>query len=85
MNAANENDSVKITQFIINKPKKSSKFSIRTPHRIDARKAYLFLLKYPVNITQYPNKSDSSDAYTILYSSSKILKLGPQIEFIQNV
>ena len=83
--AANENDSVITTQLIINKPKNNSRFNINTPHLIEAKKAYLFLLKYPVSITQYPNNKDNNDAYTTLYSNSNILKLGPQIEFIQNV
>jgi len=60
--AAKENDSVKKTQLIISKPKNNSKFNIKTALRTEARYAYLFRLKYPVNIIQYPNKRDSSDA-----------------------
>jgi len=33
----NENDSVKKTQFIINKPKNNSKFNIKTALRIEAK------------------------------------------------
>jgi hypothetical protein len=45
--------------------------------------AYLFLLKNPVRIIQKLNIIDNNAAYTVLYSISKILRLGPQTEFIQ--
>jgi len=66
-------------------PKKISRLNISIPARIPAITVYLFLLKYPVSITHKPNMTESRDAYTILYSISKILKLGPQTELIQKV
>jgi len=76
-------DSVIITKFKINNPKKISKFSTRSTVLIEANIAYLLRLKKPVKIMQKLNIIDNREAYTVLYSISKILKLGPQTEFIQ--
>lgn len=47
--------------------------------------AYLFLLKYPVNIIHKLNKIDNKDRYTILYSISNKHKFGPQTVLIHKV
>lgn len=50
---------------------------------MDANIAYLLRLKNPVNTIQKLNIIESKEAYTVLYSISKMLKLGPHTEFIQ--
>jgi len=45
-------DSVRNNKFTINKPKKTSKFSIKIADLTDAINAYLLRLQYPVSITQ---------------------------------
>ena len=39
---------------------------------------------YQFNLIQKLNTIDNKEAYTVLYSISNTLKLGPQTEFIQN-
>lgn len=73
------------TAFKINKPRNISKFDTNKHALTDANTEYLFLLKYPVNITQKLNTRESKDAYTKLYSISKILKPGAQTVLTQNV
>ena len=77
-------DSVINTRFSISNPKNISKFKTNRTVLIEASIAYLFLLKNPVSIIQKLNKIDNKAAYTVLYSISNILKLGPQTELIQN-
>jgi len=72
-----------ITKFNIIKPRNISKFKTRSTVLIEANMAYLLRLKKPVKIMQKLNIMDNKDAYTVLYSTSKILRLGPQTEFIQ--
>jgi len=72
-----------ITKFSIIKPRNISKFKTRSTVLIEANMAYLLRLKKPVKIMQKLNIIDNKDAYTVLYSTSKILRLGPQTEFIQ--
>jgi len=72
-----------ITKFSIIKPRNISKFKTRSTVLIEANMAYLLRLKKPVKIMQKLNIMDNKDAYTVLYSTSKILRLGPQTEFIQ--
>ena len=79
------NDSENNTKFKNIKPKKISKLATNKQARIEAKTAYLFLLKNPVRITQKLNKRDNKDAYTKLYSISKIHKLGLQTELTQKV
>lgn len=78
------NDSVIVTKFKISKFKKISKFNTSNTVLTDANIAYLLRLKKPVRIIQKLNIIESNDAYTVLYSMSNILKLGPHTEFIQN-
>ena len=77
------NDSVIITKFSIINPKKISKFNTNKTVLMDANIAYLLRLKNPVNTIQKLNIIESKEAYTVLYSISKMLKLGPHTEFIQ--
>jgi len=77
-------DSVIVTRFRISRPKKISKFNTSSTVLIDANIAYLLRLKNPVKTIQKLKIIDNNDAYTVLYSISNILKLGPQTEFIQN-
>jgi hypothetical protein len=83
--ALNEKDS--LIETIISKinPSIISKFRTMQQLLIAAKTAYLFLLKIPVKITQKEKNIDIIDKYTILYSSSTKLKLGPHNEPIQNV
>jgi len=78
------NDSVIITKLSIKRPRKISKFKTRSIVLIEANIAYLLRLKNPVRMIQKLNIIDNNDAYTVLYSMSNILKLGPHTEFIQN-
>jgi len=77
------NDSVRRTIFNINKPKKISRFNTSSTVLIEANIAYLLRLKKPVKMIQKLKIMDNKEAYTVLYSISKILKPGPQTEFIQ--
>ena len=79
------NDSETKTEFKINKPKKISRLDTNKQALTEAKTEYLFLLKYPVNITQKLKMSDNNDAYTRLYSISKMLRLGAHTVFTQNV
>lgn len=72
-----------VTRFKIKRPKNISRFSTSNIVLIEANIAYLLRLKNPVRIIQKLNIIDNKEAYTVLYSMSKILKLGPQTEFIQ--
>jgi hypothetical protein len=72
------------TKLSIINPKKISKFNTNKTVLIDANIAYLLRLKNPVRTIQKLNIIESKEAYTVLYSISKILKLGPHTEFIQN-
>ena len=55
-------DSDKNTTFITNKPKNTSKFRVNMQALTEAIIAYLFLLKYPVKITQKLKIIDNSVA-----------------------
>lgn len=79
----NEKELVNSVTFNIINPINNSKFKVVKQQRIAPSIAYLFLLKYPVKITQKLNKIENNDAYTKLYSISNNDKLGPQTEFIQ--
>jgi len=85
INAEKLNDSENNTKFKNINPKKISKLATNKHARIDAKTAYLFLLKNPVRITQKLNNKDNKDAYTKLYSISNMHKLGLQTELTQNV
>jgi len=50
------------TAFKINNPKNISKLETNKQALTDAKTEYLFLLKYPVSITQKLNIIDKSDA-----------------------
>jgi len=78
-------DSAIKTIFKINKPKKISKLATKRQALTAANTEYLFLLKYPVSITQKLNTNDNKEAYTKLYSISKILRPGAQTVLIQKV
>jgi len=56
------NDSTTKTTFTINNPKKISKLDTSKQALIEAKTEYLFLLKYPVSITQKLKIIDKSDA-----------------------
>ena len=73
------------TEFSTNNPKKISKLLTKRQALTEASTEYLFLLKYPVSITQKLKTNESRDAYTRLYSISKMLKLGAQTVFTQKV
>ena len=73
-----------VTRFKISNPRKISRFKTKSTVLIEANIAYLLRLKKPVKIIQKLNIIESKEAYTVLYSISKILKLGPHTEFIQN-
>jgi len=55
-------DSDTNTTFKISKPKKISKLDTNKQALTDANTEYLFLLKYPVNITQKLNMRDNKEA-----------------------
>lgn len=55
-------DSAINTIFNINKPKNISKFDTNKQARTDASTEYLFLLKYPVRITQKLKTNESKEA-----------------------
>jgi hypothetical protein len=50
------------TEFKINKPKNISKLDTNKHALTEAKTEYLFLLKYPVSITQKLNIRDSKEA-----------------------
>jgi hypothetical protein len=80
-----EKDSEAPTINKIKNPIKISRFKNMQQQRTAARTAYLFLEKIPVSTIQIEKKPDITAAYTRLYSSSAIDKLGPHIVFSQNV
>lgn len=73
------------TTFKINSPKNNSKLETNKQALTAAKTEYLFLLKYPVKITQKLNNKDNKEAYTRLYSISKILNPGAQTVLTQKV
>ena len=56
------NDSVIKTAFKINNPKNISKLATNKHALTEASTEYLFLLKYPVKITQKLNTIDNNEA-----------------------